>query len=250
TEGEEGGEEGGRVEDGGEGRVGGGGRRKAIWDTPVQAQAALKSFLAAHQERLSSLPVQLPEPITLGEGPGIGLARGSQVVSPGSDWSLGDLVRYGADHSHAATSVVIRLREELGRVTSVPTMIAVDEFNAWFTFAGFFESTGDRSRRQIHAGEMRMVNAFRPLQGSVIMAAAFSESIAVGRLPAVLPGVPKGVRLTVPRFTVDETLALLQYYQKRCVCVGNGSCGSRAVLGMPALQSSVSCVGNVSCVTV
>ncbi|CAI5487707.1 unnamed protein product, partial [Closterium sp. Naga37s-1] len=216
TEGEEGGEEGGRVEDGGEGRVGGGGRRKAIWDTPVQAQAALKSFLAAHQELLSSLPVQLPEPITLGEGPGIGLARGSQVVSPGSDWSLGDLVKYGADHSHAATSVVVRLREELGRVTSVPTMIAVDEFNAWFTFAGYFESTGDRSRRQIHAGEMRMVSAFRPLQARGIMAAAFSESIAVGKLPAVLPGVPKGVRVTVPRFTVDETLALLQHYQKSC----------------------------------
>ncbi|CAI6006810.1 unnamed protein product [Closterium sp. NIES-64] len=198
----------------------------------------------AHQEILSSLPVQLPEPITLGEGPGIGLARGSQVVSPGSDWSLGDLVKYGADHSHAATSVVVRLREELGRVTSVPTMIAVDEFNAWFTFAGFFESTGDRSRRQIHAGEMRManafhpleasgimaaafsesiavgrllaVNAFRSLEASGIMAAAFSESIAVGRLPAVLPGVPKGVRLNVPRFTVDETLALLQHYQKSC----------------------------------
>ncbi|CAI5504999.1 unnamed protein product, partial [Closterium sp. Naga37s-1] len=183
---------------------------------PALAQAALKSFLAAHQEILSSLPVQLPEPITLGEGPGIGLARGSQVVSPGSDWSLGDLVKYGADHSHAATSVVVRLREELGRVTSVPTMIAVDEFNAWFTFAGFFESTGDRSRRQIHAGEMRMVNAFRPLEASGIMAAAFSESIAVGRLPAVLPGVPKGVRLNVPRFTVDETLALLQHYQKSC----------------------------------
>ncbi|CAI5973294.1 unnamed protein product [Closterium sp. NIES-64] len=175
-----------------------------------------ESFLAAHQEILSSLPVQLPEPITLGEGPGIGLARGSQVVSPGSDWSLGDLVKYGADHSHAATSVVVRLREELGRVTSVPTMIAVDEFNAWFTFAGFFESTGDRSRRQIHAGEMRMVNAFRSLEASGIMAAAFSESIAVGRLPAVLPGVPKGVRLNVPRFTVDETLALLQHYQKSC----------------------------------
>ncbi|CAI5461183.1 unnamed protein product [Closterium sp. Yama58-4] len=182
----------------------------------VAAQAALKSFLAAHEDILSSLPVQLPEPITLGEGPGIGLARGSQVVSPGSDWSLGDLVKYGADHSHAATSVVVRLREELARVTSVPTMIAVDEFNAWFTFSGFFESTGDRSRRQIHAGEMRMVNAFRSLEATGIMAAAFSESIAVGRLPAVLPGVPKGVRLNVPRFTVDETLALLQHYQKSC----------------------------------
>ncbi|GJP43816.1 hypothetical protein CLOM_g3228 [Closterium sp. NIES-68] len=217
-------QEGGEMEGGG--GVGSGGRRKAVWDTPIQAQASLKAFLAAHQDILSSLPVQLPEPITLGEGPGTGLARGSQVVSPGSDWSLGDLVKYGADHSHAATSVVVRLREELDRVSSVPTMIAIDEFNAWFTFAGFFESTGDRSRRQIHGGEMRMVQAFRSLSPATpaspasssppIVAAAFSESIAVGRLPPVLPGVPKGVRLNVPRFTVDETLALLQYYQKSC----------------------------------
>ncbi|CAM6093863.1 unnamed protein product [Calypogeia fissa] len=49
------------------------------------------------------------------------------------------------------------------------------------------------------------------------MATAFSHSSAVGRLPMHLPGVPEGVRFSIPRYNLEETRAVLKYYHSKKV---------------------------------
>lgn len=49
----------------------------------------------------------------------------------------------------------------------------------------------------------------------VALAAAFSESIAVGRLAPRLPGVPRGASFPVPRFSLSESRQLLENHLKR-----------------------------------
>lgn len=71
----------------------------------------------------------------------------------------------------------------------------------------------------------RQVQSLRPMaqEGTeeagapspVVMAAAFSESIAVGRLAPRLPGIPKGAPVPVPRFTLSESRHLLENHLRR-----------------------------------
>eukprot|EP00850_Spirogloea_muscicola_P021200 SM000240S08617 [mRNA] locus=s240:83427:85847:+ [translate_table: standard] len=190
----------------------------ALWDTPLQAKLVLQGLVGSHEKELADLPVRIAEPVTLGEGAGLGLARGPQEFAPGSSWSLKDLANRGLQQPQAAVSVLVRLREELASVTEMPVLIAIDEYNSWFTFSGYHESTGARSRRPIHARELRMVDAFRspqkhPLVNGVMLA-AHSHSIAVGRLPAPLPGVYNVAHHNVPRYNPLETSTSVMYYHR------------------------------------
>ncbi|CAM6087044.1 unnamed protein product [Calypogeia fissa] len=188
-----------------------------LFDTPIQAKTALEGFLKSHEKLLVELPCRIMEPLPLGEGAGTVKARGPQQITLPEGATLKDLVERGVSQSQAAVSCVVRLREELGLVKEVPVLIAIDEFNSWFTFSSYHESTGTRSRRPIHAAELSMVNAFRTMEGPLMMATAFSHSSAVGRLPVHLPGVPKGVRFSIPRYNLEETRAVLKYYHSRKV---------------------------------
>ncbi|KAL3701742.1 hypothetical protein R1sor_019764 [Riccia sorocarpa] len=186
-----------------------------LYDTPVQAKTILEGFLKSHGSLLATIPCRVLKPLQLGEGAGVGKLRGSQELSLPEGSTLKDLVEKGIAVSQVAVSVVVRIREELSRVKEAPVLICVDEYNSWFTFSHFHESTGTRSRRPIHARELSMVNAFRNMEGPLMMATAFSSSLAVGKLPVQLPGVPKNVRFPIQRYNLEEATAAMMYYHSR-----------------------------------
>lgn len=77
------------------------------------------------------------DPLSLGEGPGIPPLKGGKEKVPEDGWSLADLVQFGIENPHFSVSVVVRLRAELAKVTSVPVMIAIDEVRLYY-FGGSY----------------------------------------------------------------------------------------------------------------
>uniref|UniRef100_A0A7N0VHU9 Small ribosomal subunit protein mS29 n=1 Tax=Kalanchoe fedtschenkoi TaxID=63787 RepID=A0A7N0VHU9_KALFE len=128
-----------------------------LWDTPVQATNILQDLLKYNKTHLQKLSCQVSDPVPLGEGAGVGWMKGvdSMAVPEGS--TLYDLIQIGLSYSHAAVGTVVRLRKELSLVKDIPVLIAIDQYNSWFTFSEFGEVVTDRSWRPIHAKELATV---------------------------------------------------------------------------------------------
>ncbi|XP_062015617.1 uncharacterized protein LOC133732151 [Rosa rugosa] len=187
-----------------------------LWDTPVQAENILKDFLKFNESRLKQLLCQISDPIPLGEGAGVGWMKDgidSMAMPEGS--TLYDLVDTGIKHTHAAVGVVVRLRKELSLVKDIPVLIAIDQYNNWFTFSEYEEAVTVRSTRPIHAKELATVKAFRSMIHDDMMVGAFSHSTAVGKLRQDLPDVPSDARINFPRYTLDEAAAVCHYYLRQ-----------------------------------
>lgn len=186
-----------------------------LWDTPLQAETILKDFLKFNESRLQQLPCQIFDPIPLGEGAGVGFMKGADSMAMPEGSTLFDLIQTGVTHTHAAVGVLVRLRKELSLVKDVPVLLAIDQYNNWFTFSEYEEVVTPRSSRPIHARELATVNAFRPMTHDDMMVGAFSHSTSVGKLRKDLPNVPDGARVEFPRYTLDEAAAVCHYYVRQ-----------------------------------
>ncbi|KAL8055882.1 hypothetical protein ABFX02_04G083800 [Erythranthe guttata] len=186
-----------------------------LWDTPVQAANILRDFLKYNKSILQCLKCNVHDPIPLGEGAGVGPPKGSDKMQISADSTLCELVEAGISNTHAAVGVVVRLREELSKVTSIPFLIAIDQYNSWFTFTEFEEPVTVRSCVPIHAKDVAIVKAFRPMTNDDMMVGAFSHSTAVGKLRQELPDVPTDARIHFPRYTLDEAATVCHYYLRQ-----------------------------------
>ncbi|XP_020211357.1 28S ribosomal protein S29, mitochondrial [Cajanus cajan] len=186
-----------------------------LWDTPVQAENVLKDFLKYNESYLKELPCQIFDPIPLGEGAGVGWLKDADSLAIPEGTSLYELVKTGIEQTHAAVGVVVRLRKELSLVKDLPVLIAVDQYNNWFTFSEYEEPVTIRSCRPIHARELTMVKAFRSMKHDDMMVGAFSHSTAVGKLRRDLPDVPVDARVMFPRYNLDEAEAVCHYYLRQ-----------------------------------
>ncbi|PHT62942.1 Rho GTPase-activating protein 2 [Capsicum annuum] len=172
-------------------------------------------FLKYNKDHLQKFPCKNFEPIPLGEGAGVGWMKGADVVQIPEDYTLFDLVQVGLNSTHAAVGVLVRLREELSLVKDMPVLIAVDQYNSWFTFSEYQEPVTVRSCRPIHARELATVNAFRSMIHDNMMVGAFSHSTAVGKLRQDLPDVPADARVNFPRYSLDEAASVCHYYLRQ-----------------------------------
>ncbi|KAG5392425.1 hypothetical protein IGI04_022388 [Brassica rapa subsp. trilocularis] len=172
-------------------------------------------FVKFNEPRLRELRCNVYDPIVLGEGAGVGYLKGQETMPIPEDSTLYDLVQMGINSTHAAVSVVVRLRKELSLVKDVPVLIAIDQYNNWFTFSEFEEPVTPRSCRPIHARELTTVNAFRSMMHDDMMVGAFSHSTAVGKLRKDLPDVPADARQNFPRYSLDEAEAVCYYYLRQ-----------------------------------
>ncbi|XP_075519707.1 uncharacterized protein LOC142553380 [Primulina tabacum] len=186
-----------------------------LWDTPVQAANILQDFMKYNKSCLQGLKCNTHDPIPLGEGAGVGWTKGSDKMQISKDTTLFELVQAGINNTHAAVGVVVRLREELSKVTSVPVLIAIDQYNNWFTFCDYEEPVTVRSCRAIHARNLATVNAFRSMMHENMMVGVFSHSTAVGKLRQELPDVPIDARINMPRYNLDEADTVCHYYLRQ-----------------------------------
>ncbi|GAU27268.1 hypothetical protein TSUD_125490, partial [Trifolium subterraneum] len=186
-----------------------------LWDTPVQAENVLKDFLKYNESYLKQLPCQIFDPIPLGEGAGVGWLKDVDSMAVPEGTMLYELVKTGIEETHAAVGVVVRLRKELSLVKDMPVLIAIDQYNNWFTFSEYEEPVTIRSCRSIHAKELTMVNAFRSMKHDDMMVGAFSHSTAVGRLRKDLPDVPVDARAMFPRYSLEEAETVCHYYLRQ-----------------------------------
>lgn len=76
---------------------------------------------------LEGITCKILDPIPLGEGAGVGWPKGRDKMQILEGTTLSQLVEAGVKDSHAAVGVVVRLRKELSKVTSVPVLIAIDQ---------------------------------------------------------------------------------------------------------------------------
>ncbi|CAJ2640418.1 28S ribosomal protein S29, mitochondrial [Trifolium pratense] len=186
-----------------------------LWDTPVQAENVLKDFLKYNESYLKELPCQIFDPIPLGEGAGVGWLKDVDSMAIPEGTMLYELVKTGIEQTHAAVGVVVRLRKELSLVKDMPVLIAIDQYNSWFTFSEYEEPVTIRSCRSIHAKEITMVNAFRSMKHDDMMVGAFSHSTAVGKLRQYLPDVPVDARAMFPRYSLEEAETVCHYYLRQ-----------------------------------
>lgn len=94
---------------------------------------------------LQGLKCNILNPIPLGEGAGVGWPKGSDKMPISEGTTLYELVEAGLNNTHAAVGVVVRLRKELAKVTSVPVLLAIDQVSVtmssfiylptWYYFA-------------------------------------------------------------------------------------------------------------------
>ncbi|XP_076911003.1 uncharacterized protein LOC143568839 [Bidens hawaiensis] len=185
-----------------------------LWETPVQAKNILQDFLKYNESYLLKLRCNVTDPIPLGDGAGVGRAKDDFMTMPEGS-TLYDLVQIGITNRHAAVGVVVRVREELALVKDIPVLIAIDQYNSWFTFTEFEEPVTVRSSRPIHAREVATVRAFRSMMHDNMMVGAFSHSTAVGKLRKDLPDVPTNARVMFPRYSLDEAAAVSHYYLRQ-----------------------------------
>ncbi|GFQ01224.1 28S ribosomal protein s29 mitochondrial [Phtheirospermum japonicum] len=150
-----------------------------------------------------------------GEGAGVGWPKGSDKMELSEGTTLFQLIQAGLNNTYAAVGVLVRLRMELAKVTSVPVLFAIDQYNSWFTFTDFEEPVTVRSCRPIHARELTTVNAFRSMMHEAMMVGAFSHSTAVGKLRQELPDVPADARIHFPRYSFDEANTVCHYYLRQ-----------------------------------
>ncbi|XP_027336496.1 28S ribosomal protein S29, mitochondrial [Abrus precatorius] len=186
-----------------------------LWDTPVQAEIVLKDFMKYNESYLKQLSCQILDPIPLGEGAGVGWLKDADSLAIPEGTSLYELVKTGIEQTHAAVGVIVRLRKELSLVKDMPVLIAVDQYNNWFTFSEYEEPVTIRSCRPIHARELTMVKAFRSMMHDDMMVGAFSHSTAVGKLRKDLPDVPVDARVMFPRYTLEEAETVCHYYLRQ-----------------------------------
>ncbi|KAK6163802.1 hypothetical protein DH2020_000666 [Rehmannia glutinosa] len=186
-----------------------------LWDTPVQAASILHDFLKFNKSCLQGLKCNILDPIPLGEGAGVGRPKSSDKMQISEETTLCQLVEAGLNNTHAAVGVVVRLRKELSKVTSVPVLFAIDQYNSWFTFTDFEEPVTVRSCRALHGREVATVNAFRSMMHEDMMVGAFSHSTAVGKLRQELPDVPADARICLPRYNLDEANTVCHYYLRQ-----------------------------------
>ncbi|EXB56620.1 hypothetical protein L484_003307 [Morus notabilis] len=176
----------------------------------------IQDFQKFNEARLQQLPCQLSDPIPLGEGAGVGWIKdGSISMALPEGSTLYDLINIGIKHTYAAVGVVVRLRKELSLVKDVPVLIAIDQYNNWFTFSKYEEAVTVHSTRPIHARELSTVNAFRSMMHDDMMVGAFSHSTAVGKLRHQLPDVPIDARVNLHRYTLEEAEAVSYYYLRQ-----------------------------------
>ncbi|GMY10486.1 28S ribosomal protein S29, mitochondrial-like [Fagus crenata] len=186
-----------------------------LWDTPLQAANVLKDFLKWNESHLKQLLCQINDPIPLGEGAGIGQLKDVDNMAMPEGSTLYELVNTGIKHTHAAVGVVVRLRKELSLVKNIPVLIAIDQYNNWFTFSEYEEAVNVHSCRPVHAKEVTMVNAFRSMMHDDMMVGAFSHSTAIGKLRKDLPDVPVDARVNLPRYSLDEAATVCHYYLRQ-----------------------------------
>lgn len=186
-----------------------------LWDTPVQAANILQDFLTFNESHLHQLPCQIFDAIPLGEGAGVGLMKDVDSMAMPEGSTLYDLVQTGLNYTHAAVGVVVRLRKELSLVKDIPVLIAIDQYNNWFTFSEYGEPATVRSTKPIHAKELATVNAFRSMMHNDMMVGAFSHSTAVGKLRKELPDVPTDSRINLPRYDLEEAATVCHYYLRQ-----------------------------------
>ncbi|KAI4368930.1 hypothetical protein MLD38_017431 [Melastoma candidum] len=186
-----------------------------LFDTPLHAENTLKDFWKWNESKLKQLACQIPDPIPLGEGAGVGLMKGVDSMTMPEGSTLDDLVKTGIDHTQAAVGVLVRLRKELSLVKDIPVLIAIDQYNSWFTFSEYEEPVTLRSCRPIHARELATVSAFRGMMHDDMMVGAFSHSTAVGKLRKDLPDVPVDARVMFPRYSLGEAAAVSHYYLRQ-----------------------------------
>ncbi|KAJ9565249.1 LOW QUALITY PROTEIN: hypothetical protein OSB04_001215 [Centaurea solstitialis] len=177
-----------------------------LWDTP--------DFLKYNESCLMKLPCQIADPIPLGEGAGVGRMKDADSMAMPEGSTLYDLIQTGIT-KHICFCWSVRLRQELSLVKDIPVLIAIDQYNSWFTFTEFEEPMTVRSCRPIHAREVATVNAFRSMMHDNMMVGAFSHSTAVGKLRQDLPDVPTNARVMFPRYSLDEAAVVSHYYLRQ-----------------------------------
>lgn len=186
-----------------------------LYDTPVQAANILQDFLKYNEAVLQRLPCHIFDHIPLAEGAGFGLRKNIDPIPVPENSSLYDLIQIGIHDKHAADSVVSRLSKELSHVKDVPVLIAIDQYNSWFTFSEYVLAKM-HGTRPIHAKELSTVNAFRSMvDKDMMMVGAFSHSTAVGKLRQELPDVPVDARVIFPRYSLDEAASVSHYYLRQ-----------------------------------
>lgn len=69
----------------------------------------------------------------MGEGAGVGWAKGADTMPVPEGSTLYDLVQSGIKRTHASVGALVRLREELLLVEKYPVLIAVDQVSYIFS---------------------------------------------------------------------------------------------------------------------
>ncbi|KAK6927167.1 Ribosomal protein S23/S29, mitochondrial [Dillenia turbinata] len=177
-----------------------------FWDTP--------DFLKINDTRLQQLPCQIHDPIPLGEGAVVGWMKGVDSMAMPEGSTLYDLVQTGLTCT-CSSWCSGSLKERIVPCENIPVLIAIDQYNNWFTFSENEEPVTVRSCRPIHARELAMVNSFRSMMHDDMMVGAFSYSTAVGKLRQDLPDAPIDAQINFPRYTLDEATTVCHYYLRQ-----------------------------------
>jgi hypothetical protein len=163
-----------------------------LWDTPEAARWILSSLKDSHAAQLADIKTAAGQPL-------------NELVEEG-------LVSTAA--AAVAVAAAIAAKEALQAAKDVRTLIAVDDYNALYWQTGYYEAVHNFHRRQLAPDELRLVRAFRvleqeaPANGVAVAAPTMGQTIS----PRLRLPLPKGSRMTFPRYNLQDVAAAADYF--------------------------------------
>eukprot|EP01035_Chromulina_nebulosa_P025215 gene25215-32904_t len=143
--------------------------------------------------------------------------------------TLEDLVRCGVAHRYIAGSIFEDLMVELKQLTSVPVLIAVDQYNTWEVDSAFSITVSERKSIRIPGFDLCVPRALRflqrkkfknsrlQLQNGIFLCSTSFKHVEGNKLTYenYLDSIPLAIR--VPNFNQREFLSSVAYYGSRLI---------------------------------
>jgi len=190
------------------------------WDQPYLGVRFLSTILDAHSDKLKQIPLKTH--FSLGKFNGK---------------NLYDLCEYGAALHELSCEAVVHLRNELQRVIEFPVLITIDDYNILYNYNQVFRDPECKrfKPRKLRNRFLTLTHAFldihrnpKLINGAFV--GATSSEFPFRHFPEPTSTNPYTQWLTVPPFTVPETITVFDHYEKTSFVAAKTSLSTREIV--------------------
>eukprot|EP01124_Arcella_intermedia_P022868 TRINITY_DN3501_c0_g1_i1.p1 TRINITY_DN3501_c0_g1~~TRINITY_DN3501_c0_g1_i1.p1 ORF type:complete len:529 (+),score=141.46 TRINITY_DN3501_c0_g1_i1:553-2139(+) len=192
------------------------------WDQPYLGVRFLSTILDAHSDKLKQIPLKTH--FSLGKFNGK---------------TLYDLCEYGAALHELSCEAVVHLRNELQRVIEFPVLITIDDYNILYNYNQVYRDPECKrfKPRKLRNRYLTLTHAFldihhnpKLINGAFVGATSCEFPFRHFPVPTNANPDKQCEWLTVPPFSIKETLTVFDHYEKTSFVAAKTSHSTREII--------------------